>query len=215
MCSASCNAESIRYKDFGFYTPFAGETSTSAYTCDSGATGSAFYRASATDKAVLYIAFDTAGTNFFLTFANMPGRVCKATLANGQTYSFASVTSGTTTTYSTTGCPKKSCSQKIDMMLVMDESNSIDNTEWKSMKQFAVNFTRAFDISETETKIGIVPFAAKSTLRFPYQNDEQSFRNTMTKYVPKFSKNFLFPEFKRYLFVTNSPSFFYPPKIFP
>ena len=68
------------------------------------------------------------------------------------------------------------------MMLVMDESNSIDNTEWASMKSFVVNFTNAFTIGENAAKIGIVPFAATATLRYPYQNDQQSFRNTMNKY---------------------------------
>jgi hypothetical protein len=70
-------------------------------------------------------------------------------------------------------------------MLVMDESSSISSSEWLQMKYFAVNFTNAFSISESASRIGIVDFATTSQLRFSYQNDEQSFRNTMNRYCDK------------------------------
>ena len=63
----------------------------------------------------------------------------------------------------------------------MDESGSISSGEWSTMKQFANRFTQAFSISESEAKIGLVAYSSTAVLRFAYQNDEQSFRNTMNK----------------------------------
>ena len=178
--STTCNAESISYGDFGFYTPYTGETATTSITCASGTTGSAFSR-SATGYGVSLIAFDTSGTKIPVHIKlTALGRVCKAQLANGQTFTFTSFGTGTSS-YVTTGCPVKQCSQKLDIMLVMDESGSISTSEWNQMKSFAINFTNAFTISESAARIGLVDFATYSQLRFSYQNDEQSFRNTMNR----------------------------------
>lgn len=108
------------------------------------------------------------------------GQVCKAQLANGQTFIFKSFGSSTGT-YSTTGCPQKQCSQKLDIMLVMDESGSISGTEWQTMKNFAVQFTNAFSVGDNAARIGLVSYSDNAQVRFTYQNDQQSFRNTMNR----------------------------------
>ncbi len=66
MCNASCNAESINYGDFGFYTPFTGETISNKIACAAGTTtGSAFARTPASDFGVSLIAFDSTGNYSF------------------------------------------------------------------------------------------------------------------------------------------------------
>jgi hypothetical protein len=101
-------------------------------------------------------------------------------LGNGQTFNFKSFGSSTGS-YATAGCPQKQCSQKLDIMIVMDESGSIDETEWSTMKNFAIQFTNAFSIGENAARIGLVSFSDNAQIRFSYQNDETSFRNTMNR----------------------------------
>ena len=99
-------------------------------------------------------------------------------MGNGQVFTFRSVVGGSSN-FDISGCPQKQCSQKLDMMLVMDESGSISTAEWNSIKSFAVQFTNAFKVSPDAARIGLVAYSSSPVLRFSYQNDQQSFRNTM------------------------------------
>jgi len=156
-CGGTCNAESINYAAPKFFA----QSGEGVNTCSSPITRSGG------NNDVVSIGF------------NAQGQVCYARYGNGQTFTFKSFSSGAGD-YSTTGCPKKQCTQKLDIMVIMDESGSIDSNEWSKMKNFAVEFTKSFQVSESVAKIGLVAYSNSAVLRFAYQNDQTSFTNTMT-----------------------------------
>ena len=128
---------------------------------------------------------------------NLLGRVCKAQLNSGKTYTFKSFGTGTGL-YNTTGCPQKECSQKLDIMIILDESGSISNNNWNQMKNFSIEFVKVFGVSEDKARVGLISFATEALLRWSYQNDKQSLLNSMNGiYFCNFVKSMcLFQEYQ-------------------
>lgn len=56
------------------------------------------------------------------------------------------------------------CNQKVDMTFVLDESGSIDNTEWALVKKFAAAVASAF---KNDPRYGIVTFDSKARTAKP------------------------------------------------
>ena len=120
-------------------------------------------------------------TKMYIRQPNLLGRVCKAQLNSGKTYTFKSFGTGTGL-YNTTGCPQKECSQKLDIMIILDESGSISNNNWNQMKNFSIEFVKVFGVSEDKARVGLISFATEALLRWSYQNDKQSLLNSMNGY---------------------------------
>lgn len=114
-----------------------------------------------------YIRVGAYITNIWIDSAN--GAVCKAVVngASGQrTIVFTNWASGVQGTLLTdwTGwnCPEPICNRVMDIMLVMDESGSIDTTEWRSAISFARNLVFSFNIDPSSVTMGVVFFGTGS-----------------------------------------------------
>jgi len=57
-------------------------------------------------------------------------------------------------------CPKPVCRSFIDVVFVLDASESVKDSHWKSQKKFLKKAVEKFKVSETDAHVGIVEFAS-------------------------------------------------------
>lgn len=77
------------------------------------------------------------------------------------------------------GCPSPTCNQVIDIMLVIDESTSINSAEWTSTINFASALVNNFKIASDGVTMGVVYFATKARVISYLSNSKQSIINAI------------------------------------
>jgi len=93
------------------------------------------------------------------------GIPCRAVQTDGTTYDFQNVVIGAPNPSvfqipPNSNCPSiPKCASPIDLVLVLDESGSIDRTEWSDMIEFAINVVNSFTIGLNNTQVGLVFFS--------------------------------------------------------
>jgi hypothetical protein len=123
------------------------------------------------DKGQTCLPFATANPTLeggvqyvWVTTSNVP---CQAQKTDGTTYTFSNVVlaapaSSVFALPATPTCPKTPvCGAPIDLVLVMDESGSINRTEWAELIAFANAVVQTFIIGPTQTQIGLVFFSGR------------------------------------------------------
>jgi len=83
---------------------------------------------------------------------------------------------------SATGCSEP-CALEIDIVLVLDESGSINPTEFEQLRAFTINFVNLFHISATEANVGIVLFDDTARVLLPLSGNGPAVINTLQTMV--------------------------------
>lgn len=118
-----------------------------------------------------------------------PDRVCQVVIngVSGQRTIVFNATSYTTpasrsqlTAYQTWSCPAPTCHRVMDVMLIIDESTSINETEWTSTIEFATALVNKFRISTESVVMGVVFFSTHARVVSYFSNDAQSIINALT-----------------------------------
>jgi hypothetical protein len=71
---------------------------------------------------------------------------------------FTAVTPDIFTEYTTWNCPQEKCYSMMDVMLVLDESDSVDNTSFSQLKDFAESIANSSHLSPEHMHMGAVFF---------------------------------------------------------
>lgn len=77
------------------------------------------------------------------------------------------VPSGTFTIRNNWVCPVPKCNRVVDVVLVFDESGSIDSNEWSQEKAFANTLVAQFNVNIEAATIGVVFFHEHARLVSP------------------------------------------------
>ena len=56
------------------------------------------------------------------------------------------------------------CRTPLDLVFLVDDSSSILPSEWPDVQQFLVNTTRLFEVSSSDTRIGIVQYSTMANV---------------------------------------------------
>jgi len=78
----------------------------------------------------------------------------------------------------------QSCAVKIDVVLVLDGSGSIDATEFASLRQFALDLVNLFHINVNEVNVGIVLFDDTAVNILSLSSDKPTIVNKLTTMTP-------------------------------
>uniref|UniRef100_A0A8C4QPI6 Vitrin n=1 Tax=Eptatretus burgeri TaxID=7764 RepID=A0A8C4QPI6_EPTBU len=62
----------------------------------------------------------------------------------------------------------KTCLNSADISFVVDGSSSVGFNNFRTVLQFVANISRAFDISDTATRIGMVQYTYEQRVEFPF-----------------------------------------------
>ena len=54
------------------------------------------------------------------------------------------------------------CDAKADVVLLLDSSGSIGNSEWEKVIQFADSLIQELQISSSQTRVGVATFASNA-----------------------------------------------------
>jgi hypothetical protein len=82
------------------------------------------------------------------------------------------------------GCPAKVCNIVMDLVLVCDESGSIDNSEWDSLAGFVNNLIDSFTVSSAAVNIGIAFFTTESRIVTYLNNSATNVKNAFSSKDP-------------------------------
>eukprot|EP00727_Mastigamoeba_balamuthi_P005565 m51a1_g1628 hypothetical protein (742) ;mRNA; f:261414-264100 len=154
-CPSTCTAEMWSY-DIDQLFPLSGESA-----------GGTYSRTASSDEVINGITFDSSGV------------VSTATYSSGKKVTFTNVVTSSSAyadsvfDYSSWGCPERSCNIILDLILVLDDSGSIDTASWKSLKSFAIAVGQSFSLSEDATNLGVVLFStdAEEVFDLTYDTD--------------------------------------------
>ena len=110
-------------------------------------------------------------------------QICRAVTASGKTFDFRTIQAlGASTVfdaYTQWACPAQQCNKQMDIMLVFDESGSIDPPSFLKEKQFGANFANSFTIGSQGVKMGLVMFSGSSRSIITLNNNKQSVVNAI------------------------------------
>ena len=73
------------------------------------------------------------------------------------------------------------CDRPVDLVMILDESGSVSNSEWRSAKAFMQDIVARYTVGQgvTQTRVAIVPFSryAKTTLQFSSSSSTAATKN--------------------------------------
>lgn len=116
--------------------------------------------------------------------AKSSGEVCGFTLTDGRVFTVTSFTTTTPPTY--TRPDSCTCSQKMDIEIMMDHSGSISQSEMNGMKTFVKSFVAMLDVSPTDTNVGMSWFHRDVGNYFDVSGSATSVNNAITAWVNSF-----------------------------
>lgn len=67
--------------------------------------------------------------------------------------------------------PTMTCTNKLDIMLVLDGSGSISANDFRQVRDFSSRLAESFTIGDNATRIGIVQFSDNAQLELPLSGD--------------------------------------------
>jgi hypothetical protein len=76
-------------------------------------------------------------------------------------------------------CPKQSCNVQMDIILIVDESGSIDAAEFSAQRQFILGIANSYNIAPNAISMGLVMFATNSRTILNYSNNKQTVINAI------------------------------------
>eukprot|EP00727_Mastigamoeba_balamuthi_P001201 m51a1_g11078 hypothetical protein (745) ;mRNA; r:567702-570697 len=160
-CPRTCTATMWK-SPIDLFFPLAGES-----------TGT-FSRSSASSESLSSITFDASNT------------VSQAVYGNGKTFTFSNVVKSNTAfpsstfDYSSWGCPARTCNVVMDLVLVLDDSGSIDADSWTALMQFTGAVSQSFKLSPDATNLGIVMFSDDSNAVLGLTSSQDSVTDAIT-----------------------------------
>ena len=86
------------------------------------------------------------------------------------------------------GHPHKNCSQKLDLMLLLDGSGSIGQSAWKKILHFTAGIGLNFTTGDHFMNYGVVEFSAKATTFLPLTSSNSSFQQVVAT-LPYFAES--------------------------
>eukprot|EP00727_Mastigamoeba_balamuthi_P005566 m51a1_g1629 hypothetical protein (600) ;mRNA; f:264930-267708 len=154
-CPSTCTAEMWSY-DIDQLFPLSGESA-----------GGTYSRTASSAEVINGITFSSSGV------------VSTATYSSGKKVTFTNVVTSSSAyadsvfDYSSWGCPERSCNIILDLILILDDSGSIDTASWNSLKAFAIAVGQSFTLSADATNLGVVLFStdARDVFTLTYNED--------------------------------------------
>lgn len=107
---------------------------------------------------------------------------CRADFSNGKQIEFANIRaleSGRFIDWVGRGCPQQQCGKLIDLVLVFDESGSIDARSFTYMKTFAKDLANLYTFGPLGTAMGIVMFSSTARTVLNINPDKNSVVNAI------------------------------------
>eukprot|EP00727_Mastigamoeba_balamuthi_P005420 m51a1_g1498 hypothetical protein (982) ;mRNA; r:331153-335037 len=130
----------------------------------------------------------TNGANGISALSVSKTMICSAQYSTGKTITFSNYNqkSLSSSLFDASGwhCPAKKCNSIMNLAIILDESWSIDWSEWSEVKTFAKNLVDMYTVGEDAVWIGIGTFSENGRLIMNLEHDSQYIKGMINSITP-------------------------------